>query len=104
MAIEKREGERSTNIDGRGANRIMCSNCSSGIPYAEAIKRIWMKDSRGLIVADRPEGGITAHKAPFAHQHKPMKVKFNNVLYRILSLKSYNSAKCLFIGLAGYRS
>ena len=44
-----------------------------GIPYKEAIKRIWMKDSRGLLVADRPEGGITAHKAPFAHPHKPMK-------------------------------
>ena len=30
------------------------------------------KDSRGLIVADRPSGGISEHKAPFAHPHKPM--------------------------------
>ena len=32
-----------------------------------------MKDSRGLIVKDRPEGGISSHKAPFAHKHEPMK-------------------------------
>ena len=50
MAIEKREG----------------------IPYNEALKRIWLKDSRGLVVKDRPSGGISEHKAPFAHQHEPM--------------------------------
>ena len=50
MAIEKREG----------------------IPYKEALKKIWLKDSRGLVVKDRPSGGISEHKAPFAHQHEPM--------------------------------
>merc|ERR1712088_602884 len=50
MAIEKREG----------------------IPYTEALQRIWLKDSRGLVVKDRPSGGISEHKAPFAHQHEPM--------------------------------
>ena len=50
MAVEKREG----------------------IPYNEALKRIWLKDSRGLVVKDRPSGGISEHKAPFAHQHEPM--------------------------------
>merc|ERR1719500_517121 len=44
-----------------------------GIPYEEAIKKMWLKDSRGLIVKDRPEGGISEHKAPFAHEHAPMK-------------------------------
>eukprot|EP00094_Tigriopus_californicus_P002282 TCALIF_02203-PA protein Name:"Similar to ME1 NADP-dependent malic enzyme (Anas platyrhynchos)" AED:0.12 eAED:0.12 QI:0/0.75/0.6/0.8/0.5/0.4/5/79/652 len=44
-----------------------------GIPEAEARKQIWMKDSKGLIVKDRPEGGISQHKAPFAHEHEPMK-------------------------------
>lgn len=43
-----------------------------GVPYEEAKKRVWLKDSRGLIVADRPEGGISEHKLPFAHQHEPM--------------------------------
>lgn len=73
MAVEKREG----------------------IPYKEAIKKIWMKDSKGLIIKgncpqrllglvhgdltgsfpllDRAEGGISTHKAPFAHEHAPMK-------------------------------
>merc|ERR1719193_2212307 len=43
-----------------------------GIPYKEAIKKVWLKDSKGLIVKDRPEGGISAHKAPFAHEHVPV--------------------------------
>jgi len=53
MAVEKREG----------------------IPREEAMKKIWMKDSRGLIVKGRPKGGISEHKAPFAHEHEPMEVK-----------------------------
>jgi hypothetical protein len=44
-----------------------------GIPVEEARKKIWMKDSKGLIVKDRAEGGISSHKAPFAHSHAPMK-------------------------------
>merc|ERR1719334_2315414 len=43
-----------------------------GIPYKDAIKKVWLKDSRGLVVKDRPEGGITEHKDPFAHEHAPM--------------------------------
>jgi len=42
------------------------------IPYEEAIEKVWLKDSRGLIVKDRPQGGISDHKAPFAHEHAPM--------------------------------
>ena len=44
-----------------------------GITQEEARKKIWMKDSRGLIVKNRPEGGINEHKAPFAHEHVPLK-------------------------------
>jgi len=43
-----------------------------GISLEEAKKKVWLKDSRGLIVADRPAGGISHHKEPFAHQHAPM--------------------------------
>merc|ERR1712098_661930 len=43
-----------------------------GIPYEDAVKKVWLKDSKGLVVKDRPQGGITDHKAPFAHQHVAM--------------------------------
>ena len=43
-----------------------------GIPKEEAIKKIWLKDSKGLIVKGRPEGGINEHKAPFAQDHEPI--------------------------------
>jgi len=63
-------GEASIGI----ANLIaMAMEKKEGIPFEEGLKQIWLKDSRGLIVADRPEGGITSHKAPFAHKHAPMK-------------------------------
>ena len=57
------------------ANLIaMAMEKREGVPYKEALKKIWLKDSRGLIVKDRPDGGISHHKAPFAHEHEPMKV------------------------------
>jgi len=55
------------------ANLIaMAMEKREGIPYSEAKKHVWLKDSRGLIVANRPSGGISDHKAPFAHEHEPM--------------------------------
>lgn len=42
------------------------------VPRAEALKKIWLRDSKGLIVKDRPAGGISHHKADFAHEHSPM--------------------------------
>ena len=51
----------------------MAMEKTEGIPQEEARKKIWMKDSRGLIVKGRPEGGISHHKEPFAHEHAPMK-------------------------------
>jgi len=40
-----------------------------GVPIEEARKRIWMRDSRGLIVKGRSTGGISRHKEPFAQEH-----------------------------------
>merc|ERR1719192_361837 len=55
------------------ANLIaMAMEKREGVPYHEALKRVWLKDSRGLVVKDRPSGGISEHKAPFAHEHEPM--------------------------------
>jgi len=72
-------GEASLGI----ANLIaMAMEKREGIPYKEAKKRIWLKDSRGLIVLDRPTGGISEHKAPFAHPHRPM-TELNEIVAEI---------------------
>jgi len=63
-------GEASIGI----ANLIaMAMEKREGIPFEEALKHIWLKDSRGLIVKGRSSGGISEHKAPFAHEHAEMK-------------------------------
>merc|ERR1719244_2320913 len=49
-----------------------------GVPREEALRHIWLKDSRGLIVKDRPEGGISSHKADFAHPHEPIIFALSN--------------------------
>jgi len=43
-----------------------------GVSIEEAHKRIWLRDSKGLVVLNRPEGGISEPKAPFAHEHAPV--------------------------------
>jgi len=56
------------------ANLIaMAMEKNEGIPQEEGRKKIWLKDSKGLIIEGRAEGGISSHKAPFAHPHAPMK-------------------------------
>jgi len=50
----------------------MAMNKREGVSLEEARKRVWLKDSRGLIVKGRPAGGISHHKEPFAHEHEPM--------------------------------
>lgn len=45
---------------------------SGEIKYEDARKRIWAVDSRGLIVSNRPKGGLADFKLPFAHDHEPI--------------------------------
>lgn len=43
-----------------------------GVSEEEAKSKIWMVDSKGLIVKNRPSGGLTEHKLPFAREHEPV--------------------------------
>ncbi|XP_028161890.1 NADP-dependent malic enzyme-like isoform X2 [Ostrinia furnacalis] len=46
---------------------------AEGTPEAEARGRIFMVDSKGLIVKNRPEGGLNEHKDKFAKEQAPVR-------------------------------
>ncbi|XP_065223482.1 NADP-dependent malic enzyme-like isoform X1 [Planococcus citri] len=50
-----------------------------GTSEQDAKDKIWMVDSKGLIVIDRPEGGVTGHKKLFAKNHQPIKDLYSAV-------------------------
>uniref|UniRef100_A0A8C0IX14 Malic enzyme n=1 Tax=Chelonoidis abingdonii TaxID=106734 RepID=A0A8C0IX14_CHEAB len=53
------------------ANLIIMAMQKEGTPEQEAIKKIWMVDSKGLIVKER--SSLTTEKERFAHKHDEMK-------------------------------
>lgn len=55
------------------AGLITMAMLNEGTSLADARSKIWMVDSKGLIVKDRPEGGITGHKVHYAQNRAPIK-------------------------------
>src|SRR5208282_2692737 len=67
-------GEAATGI----ANLVATAMAAQGgVSEDEARKRIWLFDSRGLVVKNR--AGLADHKLPYAHEHAPVG-KFPDVI------------------------
>ena len=59
-------GEAATGI----ADLVVSAMMAEGRSEAEALRRTWLVDSRGLVVKDR--AGLTDHKLRYAHDHAPV--------------------------------
>lgn len=60
-------GEASIGI----ASLLVMAMEAEGLSRVNALSKIWMVDSKGLITKDRPAGSL-GHKKDFAQDHKPM--------------------------------
>ncbi len=59
-------GEAATGI----ADLVVSAMMAEGASEAEAVRRTWLVDSRGLVVKNR--AGLTEHKLRYAHDHAPI--------------------------------
>lgn len=53
------------------AELLVAAIQSEGRTKEQAIQKVWLVDSKGLIVKDRPKGGLTPLKTVYAHDHPP---------------------------------
>ncbi|KAG4069135.1 hypothetical protein HA402_004157 [Bradysia odoriphaga] len=42
-----------------------------GLSEADAVRKLWVVDNKGLIVKNRPNGGLNEYFSSFAHEHDP---------------------------------
>lgn len=61
-------GEASIGI----AKLLLMAMQERGLSLETALSKIWLVDSKGLVVKDRPAGGVTGQKVMFAKEHKPI--------------------------------
>ena len=59
-------GEAATGI----SDLLVSAMVADGLVEAEARRRCWMTDSKGLVVAGRAD--LAPHKRPYAHEHAPV--------------------------------
>lgn len=69
------------------------------ITLEEARKRIWLVDSRGLVIKDRTSGGISDTKKPFAHEF-PGDLKGEPTVKDLAEVVKAVKATCI-IGVSG---
>jgi len=77
-------GEAATGI----ADLVVSAMMAEGASEADALRRTWLVDSRGLVVSSR--SGLTEHKLRYAHDHAPI----SDFLTAIETLKPTDHRGC----------
>ncbi|KAG4068462.1 hypothetical protein HA402_004802 [Bradysia odoriphaga] len=77
--MEKKLSGLSVDVDKRIQDAIVSTNPSfcvmamkkDGLSEADAVRKLWVVDNKGLIVKNRPNGGLKEYFSSFAHEHDP---------------------------------
>jgi len=87
---------------GLGIADLICTAMheDDGVTLEEARQRIWLVDSRGLVIKDRASGGISETKAPFAHERDDNFPAGEDWLKDLATVVTAIKATCI-IGVSG---